>query len=73
MNAIYSTIGTSLLSFFVSLLEGYRDSRKADKLQVGEEFNLRSTSRREHFYKFSGVIKDRLQYWESMWEKGPGC
>ena len=37
VDAIYLTIGTSLLSFFLSLWAGYRDSRKAAKLQFREE------------------------------------
>ena len=37
VDAIYLTIGTSILSLFFSLWAGYRDSRKAAKLQIGEE------------------------------------
>ena len=37
VDAIYLTIGISLFSFFLSLWAGYRDSREADKLLVGEE------------------------------------
>ena len=37
VDAIYLTIGTSLLSFFLSLWAGYRDSCKAAKLRMGEE------------------------------------
>ena len=37
VDTIYLTIGTSLLSFFLSFWAVYRDSRKADKLLVGGE------------------------------------
>jgi hypothetical protein len=37
VDAIYLTIGTSLLSFFLSLWAGYRDSWKAGKLEMVEE------------------------------------
>ena len=37
VDAIYLTIGVSLLSFFLSIWAGYRDSCKAAKLQMGEE------------------------------------
>ena len=37
VDAIYLTIGASLLSFFLSIWAGYRDSCKAGKLRIGEE------------------------------------
>ena len=37
VNAIYLTIGTTLFASLLSLLVGYRDSRKSAKLQIEEE------------------------------------